>query len=461
MKRNFLHLSDIHFCNSNFNTSRMRDLLIKKIGELAVIDPISYILITGDLTYQNAPYGEPLLLFLENLLRKCGLSHDRILIVPGNHDVARSTLRTTILKTIQADEDFNDFPYDVEKQLLADQNSFFAFHDKIVNVTFPQDLIHWSFAGEGFNIILINTAITSGRDDEEGHLKINLQKLYNALHAKDGKNVINIAMGHHGLDCMYKKDKEKTISLFEDHDVNMYLCGHIHKSGYAINADGFREIPQIVAGAGIVDGYGEPGFNIVTIDDSDMKAKVTFYIWNNEKDIWVVNTGVGRKAVNGVLELTLANSNAESNCDYVVDEDDFRRFIAEFHKNVQAPPENASTLYMKDVSEKFTNMKCSSTVSRQYEKLSVYFPVVDQVMESPLFMPAECKLIIVGVVISEYNNAFDLYSTGNQILEAVVSGIFKKYQEKLRYPEPRLKHYIKILVFWLIYGCDIFDDIKE
>lgn len=286
MKRNFLHLSDIHFGNPNFNTSRMRDLLIKKVSDLAAVDPISYILITGDLTYRNAPYDDPIVIFLENLLSVCSLSNDKLLIVPGNHDVTRSPLRATILKAIQTDEEY-DFSDDVEKQLLVDQNSFFAFHDKVVNVTYPKDLIHWSFAGEGFNVILLNTAITSGRDGEEGHLKINLQKVYNALHSKDSKNVINIAMGHHGLDCLYKKDKEKIITLFEDHDISMYLCGHIHQSGYAINADGSREIPQIIVGSGIVDGYGEPGFNTISFDISLLLNRVD----NNTSLLFLVHDG--------------------------------------------------------------------------------------------------------------------------------------------------------------------------
>lgn len=178
---------------------------------------------------------------------------------------------------------------------------------------------------------------------------------------------------------------------------------------------------------------------------------------------WVKDSKVSRKTnEDGITKFQIDRfSQQYSYEDIYIDNDIFRDFIIEFHQNFDIQQDQDTELYKKDITEKFINMKCNKSMVKQYDKLSLYFPVISQVMHSTTFMSTKNKLIISSVIIEAYNNNFDLYDTGHKILEAMVHEIFINYKNKIKYTETNLKLYIKVLCCWLIYECDIFDDKKE
>ncbi len=457
----WLHLSDIHFNYKDFNTVRMRDKLLDKIESISKSTHISFIAITGDIAYQCGSYTQNIIDFINEILTRSNISKENLFIVPGNHDVKRGSSRKTMIQTIQDCAEFKEFDNEIEKDLLKAQNSFFNFYKKLKGVSYPSQQIHWVNSSDKYNIIHINTALTCGKDGEEGNLKIGSMKLLEALKRVENSPSINIAIGHHGLDCFSDIDRNDTIYQFNDYNIDLYLCGHIHKSNYSINSDGTREIPTIVCGSNIVDNYGKAGFVIGSFDYEKREGKANYFCWDNDNAQWVIDTKVNRKAVDGVLTFEISRyKNAENNNVYI-DDDDFRKFISHFHDNIENVKIDVPPIDMVDINEKFINMKCNQTVKNQYDSLSIYFPIIDQVMGSTSFLTIESKLIVTSIIVEEYNKFFDSFKTGTQILEAIVQEIFDKYKNKLLYSEARLKMYIKILVYWLINECDIFDDLKE
>lgn len=140
-----------------------------------------------------------------------------------------------------------------------------------------------------------------------------------------------------------------------------------------------------------------------------------------------------------------------------LDEDEFRRFMMRFHEKLNHKGISDINIDPKDVFEKFSNMKCNKSVEKQYHSLCRYFPVIDEIMESTLLTQIE-RESIPNIVISEYNKIWKKAVDGNEIIELIVENIFQAYKDEFNYSNTTLKTYFKILVYWSIYECDIFND---
>ena len=128
-----------------------------------------------------------------------------------------------------------------------------------------------------------------------------------------------------------------------------------------------------------------------------------------------------------------------------------------FHEKISKTYINDLNIDPKDVFEKFVNMKCNKSVEKQYNSFSRYFQVIDEIIGSSLLSQIE-KESIPNIVISEYNKIVGRVSSGNEIIEGIVQRILDEYSEFFPYSNATLKTYFKILVYWSIYECDIFND---
>ena len=106
----WLHISDIHFNFKNYETSMLRDKLLKFLEKQKDFD---FILITGDIFFQ---YGkdvdeDEIADFIKNIRKACKCDPDKVYICPGNHDVNRK------------DEDRNKLITDIRKKKLVMNSS--------------------------------------------------------------------------------------------------------------------------------------------------------------------------------------------------------------------------------------------------------------------------------------------------------------------------------------------------
>lgn len=456
-KLTWLHLSDIHFKFTNFNTMRMRDMLIKKIEELSKINSFSFIVVSGDLSFKGEIDKKGLEDFFDNILKRTSLEKTNLFIVPGNHDVHRYTPRTLALKTLLSDP-HSDIDSETEEFLLKDFTKFNNFYKDYIGKDYPCENVHWVHIDKDYNLVGINTAITCGSDKEEGKLKIDSSRLFKALKQIENSSSLNIALGHHGIDCFCQSEQNNTINQFEDYGIDLYLCGHVHKVNYTVSSDGNRNIPTITCGSAVVDDYSTAYFVVESYDGQNCSAK--YFCWEKDIQQWIVDNSVTRKLDdNGFLYFPIKERLGEN--EEYIDIDAFQEFIINFHNNINLPREQNSSILPKDISEKFVNMRCNKSMVSQYDKLSLYFSNISHIMNSPAFMSPVDKLAIPNVIIEAYNNNFDKFDSGHKILEAMINDINREYTNKFEYPESTLKLYIKILCYWIIYECDIFDDKKE
>ena len=457
-KLEWIHLSDVHFSgNEGYEIRRMRDSIINKLKEIIADRVISFVVVSGDLVYQNGTYDSQLKKFLDSIMEICNITKDNLFIVPGNHDLKRNQPRTLLLNGIRKDN--FKFEHETMKQLQKDFKKYKTFMKKMGKD--DGDYIYKLEKRKGYNLFLMNTAFTAGTDADDGNLILEKDSFYDEIKKlKDQENSVNIAVGHHPIRCFLQENQEKIWNNFNDYNIDFYLCGHMHKGAYSYDLNTGRVIPTYQCGSGRVDDYATVTFLVGELDMKTKKGKIISYKWLTNEECWTIGGIEGRKAVTGEMEVILERfqQNApSSSVDEEINEDEFRRFMMRFHEKLKNLSDIESNIDPKDVFEKFSNMKCNKSVEKHYASLCRYFPIVDEIMESSLLTTIE-RESIPNIVISEYNKVFGTASNGNEIIELIVDNIFQIYKDEFQYSNSKFKTYFKILVFWSIYECDIFNE---
>ncbi len=462
MKLNWVHLSDIHFNFLNYDTEKMRDQLIAYAQQLANETKYDVIFITGDICYKGADYAGTSQ-FMENVAGAFKVSKKNIFMVPGNHDLVRSQLRQTIiagLKDGEASENFNRIDSEVMGHLLRGQEIFFNFYREFFGEDYPNSSLHFIKEYDLFNVIYMNTCIAAGVDHEEGALVVGQLQLYRTLKKLEDDTKLNIAIGHHGLDCFNSIEQSRIEHDFVDCNVDIYLCGHIHKPKYAFPSDDRRTVPIFNCGSLMVDGYSGSCFITGCFDLESKTGDIYYHAWSTDNAKWFQDSNVGRRLVNGRLNFNLERLQSAEPTAPVIDEDELKQFIVDFHSFIARKKKVELKFIKKDIAEKFVNMKCNEAIKTQYDKNSIYFPVINEIMQSASYLDFEKRMVIPNVIIEEYNLVYDSSSTGTQIIEKMVNSLYGQYQNQISYSKSKLKGYMKLLIYWCIHECDIFNDKK-
>lgn len=459
----WIHLSDIHEAIQNSESTLMRDGLISKIKDLNKDYKFSFIVITGDIADKNMYNEEKISDFFDELLNATNIQKDNLFLVPGNHDLDRTKARESLLKGFSKNDEFDKSIID---SLKAAFNNFNKFYKNYFKKEYCNDGIHYVETRNNFNIVGLNTALASGYDKEEGSIRFCFDNVSEKLKTIESSNNISLAIGHHNVDCLHTKDRDLLIKNFETYNVDMYLSGHIHDSDACRSIDGNSEIPSVTCGATVPEGYGTTGFIIGKYNNNNIINK--FFKWSEKNYCWIVDNEVnGHQNENGELYFSINKTNstvssfALTNEEININSDEFSDFIIDFHNNFENVKETLYELQRKDIDEKFKNMKCNKAMINQYDTLSMYFPIINNIMESSSYISPKNKYIIQNVVLEAYNKFLDQFNTGNRIFEEMIQYIYNNYKNNLKFSESSAKIYIKILCYWFIYECDIFDDKKD
>lgn len=231
----WLQLSDIHFQTkiTTYNTKQLQDKLpnyLKGLGKFNVM------LITGD--YRYAPDGEEnpakVVDYIRDLADSINIKNDKIVTVPGNHDLVRNGVRNAIISAVRSEYKPNNGT--LETSMLEELQKGFYFykslHEQLGDASvWQENNPHCIVEMDACNFLLLNTALTAGTDQDEYNLVIGSSYLDAAVSSKKNNKPI-IAVGHHGFEFL-KHDERKTCEkYFEQHNIRLYLCGHTHDSWF-------------------------------------------------------------------------------------------------------------------------------------------------------------------------------------------------------------------------------------
>ena len=248
-----------------------------RVEELGSVDAI---LIGGDIAFKGAPEEyETAMDWIEELSAAAGCTLEAIFVVPGNHDVDRtSILRTPSVREAQAaiaradhfqrEREFRTqiSGEDTGRALLLPLAAYNDFAKRFSCQVYLPDHLYWKQdleLGDGVALRvhgLTSTLLSSakGRNDTRGSLY--LSPLQTVLDPAD--DVVNLVLCHHPPDWLLDQD-----------DVNDVLCGRaaIHMFGHKHRQRITQERSYVRFGAGAVNpersepGW-QPGYNLVNVE---------------------------------------------------------------------------------------------------------------------------------------------------------------------------------------------------
>lgn len=453
-------LSDIHFNFQNYDSKKLRKSLIEYLGELSTEKSFDLLLIAGDICYKGQDNNNHLTSFFESIVAASKVNVDNVFMVPGNHDLKRTPLRNRLLDSIYQKhlpcEAADEIDKTTHELLSGDFEPFKSTHFSLTKKDHSQLTKNYIAPFNDINIVHINTAIFAGRDSEEGSLVLGQSSLFDTLSTLPA-HTCNIAIGHHSIDCFNKDEQSRFISNLTNSNVDFYLCGHSHKPGVQFSIHNLKYFPSFVCGSIMLDGYAKACFLVGSIYDNEVH--ITYHSWNQEKEFWFLDNSISEELRSGELKFPL-KKNRSLGFGQEIDEDDFKRFILNFNKfcNSISSPSDITTFVPKDVTDKFNKMKCSNSIRIQFDKFSIYFPLVTSILTNPSYISYEARLTVPNVIIEEYIKIYNDHSNGDSIIECLVDSIYMKYQSGLSINTSKIKFYIKILIYWTIHECDTFNE---
>lgn len=283
----WVQLSDIHFQTkvSTYNTKQLRDKLPTYLKKLS--GKFNALFITGD--YRYAPDGEEnpakVVTYIKQLADSLNIKNEDIVTVPGNHDLKRNGVRKAVISEIRTS--YRPDRGVIETSLLEELQKGFEFykclHEQLEDASeWKNENPHSVLEMRTCNLLLLNTALTAGGDDDEYNLVLGISYL-DAVVSSIKNNKPIIAIGHHGFEFLKYEEKKACEHYLDQHNIRLYLCGHTHDAWFSSLGDNGKQ-----ANSGCMkqdDNSVYAGFSVGELQD-DGTVKIEFHKWDISNNDW-------------------------------------------------------------------------------------------------------------------------------------------------------------------------------
>lgn len=285
----WVHLSDIHFFNDKrprFDQKTVVRALARDVCAVAAkIGSPDLIFVTGDIAFsadgkQEYPEARA---WLDALLLELGLQTNRVLIVPGNHDVDRALAKGSLGRRMQRDQirsrggqmglalDENLCDTEMRESLWAKFGSFVEFSKAYGGVQLSSDHPFSSWVGaplsESIRVVGLNTALMS-YDDEDRTYKLALgDRQIDAVHEVPETELLLVLM-HHPTEELH--DGDKLLRVLAGRPAILF-SGHMHQlRAMQIEMLGTSGHLHFQAGAGYGEHVGEHRYSWGRLDSKGL-----------------------------------------------------------------------------------------------------------------------------------------------------------------------------------------------
>lgn len=306
-----LHISDLHINDSKeekFDRGVVLDPLIKRVKEdLGRGLRPEIVVVTGDVAFQGIESEYKLAKdFFDDLLEELKLSHDRLFIVPGNHDVNRKKYRKSDVPFYDNMRDLNDEFQNKEYRadLLKGMVDYFDFIEAnyphlegIMEKLVPFVNIFEAECRKKIRLVGLNSAWMCRKSPDEREIAIGEFQVKTAMGELKKKEKVDLQLSlfHHPLNWLWPEDSNISRSYLNG---TVVLSGHLHNStgGYFHDQDG--EIHQFIAGGAYIgsDSDWPCRYQYITFDWDESKLRVDYRKFVKETRIWCVE---GEKGEDG------------------------------------------------------------------------------------------------------------------------------------------------------------------
>jgi predicted MPP superfamily phosphohydrolase len=389
-KVTILHVSDLHWSGAQETDTKLvvealfADLRLLRDKGIAP----DIVVFSGDLA-QSGESKEQLLAgfnqFLSPLLETLGLERNRLVVCPGNHDIARSVVRGSqiveagLAQKLKSLEEINSF-LDAADQATSETKlalervqNFYEAHDEYFGLDTPPDpLCRYAsieIGGTKVGIAALNSTwrATGEADDiDKGRLIIGERSVDKAIAAVRDAD-LSIAVFHHPLEWLAEVDassiSNRILSTFD-----LVCCGHTHTSN--------PELRVTASGACIFSQTGSVyyqrkwfnGYQVIEIDLDTFEYHFTIREYHDRRREFDVATTVCRDGKITLRQLGVKCSDKTSSVEtFLRSKREAVRAAAAmqacFIKNddERSPPDIKEPVYPLDPPEHDKTMICDST----------------------------------------------------------------------------------------------------
>lgn len=311
-----LHLSDLHFSKRRaWDQDPVLGALARDVARLAGEGHrADFVAITGDIADRGSPdeYALATRFLREQLLPACGVPGERVLLVPGNHDVDRSSVKRVAqaaqndLLRAESQEAIAAILSDPAERapLLRRHDAWLAFVDALGA---PHDELPWWSRSFHVGAIEVHVAglcssWTAWCDDDKGRLLVGRAQLHQVLEGAERAH-LSLALMHHPWDYLADFDAAESREAIHRR-CHVLLRGHLHKGEGAarIRPDGGSL--ELAAGASWGGAQHPHGYQLIELDPANGAARVHLRTWDGHD--WIADRNAYRGAApDGVASFPL------------------------------------------------------------------------------------------------------------------------------------------------------------
>lgn len=295
-----VHLSDLHVrVDEDPGQARVREALVQDLTSLVRekglrVDALA---VTGDSVDRGGTPGAFAISagFYRSVLNALGLSPDRLLIVPGNHDVPRRGPDRALLAALSSTP--LDSAHEAKEYWESLEPRFRPFQDFCTDALGPglrtgifgAAMREISNGACNVRFVLLNSAWSSIGNDDYGKLMISrwqLESLEDPA-AQSTAPDLTLALLHHPLDWFQPSERDVLIGHLKSGtslSCDAILHGHVHAGSVNMFADPDGSLLSLVSGIGYPDLDRQPGRPKLS------QCRYAVYRWRVDEgllDVWL------------------------------------------------------------------------------------------------------------------------------------------------------------------------------
>ena len=294
----WLHLSDFHLKESD---KWSQDVVLKSLltdisNRYSTGLPLDFIFITGDLAFSGKT-EEYLIVedFLCQLLANTGVTSDRLLIVPGNHDINRNIevdafigARSRLTNSAEVDRFLGDEAR--RRTLFRRQSAFREFANRLCkehrySETSYQHFVQYDLHGLSIAVLLIDSSWLSEGGQTDSHSILVGERQLIDLSSKLSEPALVIGLMHHPMDWLAPFEHTAIKHLAAGH-CHLLFRGHVHEDSVETISQSGNQLKIFTAGASYENRLSANcyGYGVVDLLTGDGKCIVHKY--RNDTKTW-------------------------------------------------------------------------------------------------------------------------------------------------------------------------------
>lgn len=285
-----LQLSDFHYKDKN--DADFQDAA-SKIAHAIQDMQFDLVVFSGDLVYDtdhSNKIDKAARCLIEPIKRATGLSNDRIIIAPGNHDMKRNAELDMVRDSFAQYKSYAEIDKfaENEKQLELSLENFKSYNDFIkkfysTDVNVMPLYLTYSFEAEGrkIGVVAFNSAWRCNKSEEDrGKLVFPIFMVKEAFSKVKNCDFI-LCTQHHNLSD-YTNSVGQEIEDVVNEKCHILFTGHYHRGSVQTTLDSEIGMLHLIAPATFNrhDNVSHYGFNILEIDTTTYEGTVYQYMLN-------------------------------------------------------------------------------------------------------------------------------------------------------------------------------------